>query len=387
MRLNPDSRAWTRAGIALWAIPLGVISVLVARHPAAHSVMPVYHDAAARWWARTDLYGGPDYHYLPHFAILFSPFHALPAAVGDVVWRWLSTGLLAGALWQWVGRDQLAGAPRRFFWASLIGFTLCLPAIRNGQANVLFGALLAHAALRLGRAEWWRALGLLLLAMMIKPLAIVMLLLAGVVYRPLIGRAVVGFVALAGFPFLFGPPAYVLAECRAALVHLGEVSLVTEHRFADLNGLFRTLGHPLTGRWSQMVRAGAGAATLALWWRAASRLREPRRAELLLALSTTYLMVFNPMTELNSYVILAPVLAAYALRFLAEPARRAAGWFLVFALVSMGLGPELFRPWDPQFALWWFPVMALGAMTTILASERGAPTGWPGTPGPEETGR
>ena len=360
--MNPDRPyrpPWRLAGIVLWAIPLLVISILVVLQPTKRTVMPVYHDAVTDWQAGLNLYRGPNYHYLPHFAILFLPFHAFPAPWGDVVWRLLSGGLLAWAFWRllqlWPSSDNC----RRFFWASAIGFALCLPGMRNGQANVIFGALLAHAAVSLCRQGWWTALVLLFLAMMIKPLAIVMLLLAGVVYRPVLWRAVVGAAAFALFPFFFGPPHYVLAQWQASLSHLRDVSLVTEHRFADLNGLFRTLGTPLNGRVSQLVRLAAGALTLAFWWRGAARVGEPWRGVFLLALATTYLMVFNPMTELNSYVILAPVLAVLALHYFDQPSRRTVGAVLIGVILSMGLLPEIVRPWDPHFALWWFPIMGL----------------------------
>src|SRR3954471_17430944 len=77
-----------RAGIALWALALGVVSVLVALDPVRRSVTPVFHLAAERWWARRALYSDPrGFHYLPQFALLFSPFHALPVPFGDLLWR------------------------------------------------------------------------------------------------------------------------------------------------------------------------------------------------------------------------------------------------------------------------------------------------------------
>src|SRR3954471_5223542 len=86
-----------RAGIALWALALGVVSVLVALDPVRRSVTPVFHLAAERWWARRPLYSDPrGFHYLPQFALLFSPFHALPAPLGDLLWRILSVATLVG---------------------------------------------------------------------------------------------------------------------------------------------------------------------------------------------------------------------------------------------------------------------------------------------------
>ena len=63
-------------------------------------------------------------------------------------------------------------------------------------------------------------------------------------------------------------------------------------------------------------------------------------------------MLFNPMTELNSYVILAPVLAALAIHFSRAPGSAGIGLdFFVVMLLSMAILPEAVRKWDPTFAL------------------------------------
>ena len=82
------------SGAALWLAPLVVVCVMVARDSSKRSVTPVFHLAAERWRARGDLYADPrGYHYLPQFALLFAPFHALPAPAGDILWRSLSVAL------------------------------------------------------------------------------------------------------------------------------------------------------------------------------------------------------------------------------------------------------------------------------------------------------
>ena len=78
-------------GYFLWVLPLVGVSVMVALDPAKRSVTPVFHLAAERWWAGGELYADVrGYHYLPQFALLFAPFHALPVPVGDILWRAIS---------------------------------------------------------------------------------------------------------------------------------------------------------------------------------------------------------------------------------------------------------------------------------------------------------
>src|SRR5215471_17420772 len=130
----PAASARTRRllaiGTSLWVLALVVVSVMVARDPERRSVTPVFHLAAERWAARHDLYADPrGYHYLPQFAVLFMPFHALPVPAGDVLWRALSVG------------SVLALAP-------------CLGALRNGQTNLAFGGLCLLLAAALAGERW-----------------------------------------------------------------------------------------------------------------------------------------------------------------------------------------------------------------------------------------
>ena len=67
-------------------------------------------------------------------------------------------------------------------------------------------------------------------------------------------------------------------------------------------------------------------------------------------------MLFNPMTEKNSYAIVAPAFAVSAAVLLERPATRRAGWFLAFALLSVGILPEVLWRVTHDFGLWWDPL-------------------------------
>jgi hypothetical protein len=94
-------------------------------------------------------------------------------------------------------------------------------------------------------------------------------------------------------------------------------------------------------------------------------------------LATIYLLLFNPMTEKNTYAIAAPamgVAAAWSFR----AGRRALGWLFAAVLLSIGIFPEAFHPLDPGLGLWWDP-LALTAVAAVLAArilrgEDGAPS-------------
>ena len=359
-----DSRSALIAALALWTVPMVVIGIMVAVQPMKRTVMPLYHAAAANWWAHQDLYTGPKgMNYLPHFAILFSPFHLLPLRVCDVLWRFCAAGMLAGGVWRIVRRLSGSAPERPFLWATLMTMPLCMNALRNGQANATFAGVVLLAIATLLERRWWIAAGLMILAVAVKPLGLVLVLLAPVIYAPLRWRLLIGLVAFAIFPFLFGSPDYVIAQHRAAMANLQSCAEVTQHRFADINGILRTFGTPLPPEASKIVRVLAGGFTLALWWLGARRVDEPLRGLWLYALTTVYLMLFNPMNEENSYVILAPALGLWGVFFLFDAAGTAPhclGWCLAAMAWTMALLPNLLWPFfRNKFALFWHPLMAI----------------------------
>jgi hypothetical protein len=301
--------------------------------------------------------------YLPHFAVLFSPFHALPLPVADVLWRVCAAAMLAGGLWQIMRALYRDGPERPFLWATLVAMPLCMNALRNGQANAIFGGVTLLATAAVLDQRWWLAAGLMALATAIKPLGIVLLLLAPVFYGPLRARVLVMMAVLALFPFLFAKPNYVMSQYRETLSNLQACAVVTENRFADINGILRTFGTAFSPMTSKLLRVAAGGLTLGLWWWGAKRLSKPLACLWLYALAAGYLMLFNPMNEENSYVILAPALAAWGVYFLfdenAATPRRFGWWILAIAL-SMALLPNIVRPiFHNHFALFWHPLMTL----------------------------
>jgi hypothetical protein len=187
-------------------------------------------------------------------------------------------------------------------------------------------------------------------------------MLAPLVYRKLFWPLVASLIVLAALPFALGAPAYVLEQHRAFVANLRFCSTVTTHRFADLNGMLRTFGLELPSAISLAVRMAAGVATAFVWW-CARRMEEPRRALWLYLLATTYLMLFNPMTETNGYVVVVPALALWAERVLSEPASRTLGWVLVGIVVAM----SVFSPTRSPFKLFWYPAMTMVFFSLVCA--------------------
>jgi hypothetical protein len=339
-------------------VPLLVISGMVAMRPERRTVTPLYHNAVVRWASSKPLYDGPaGMNYLPTFVPVFAPFHLLPRVMGDVFWRWTAWGGLVFGLWR-LTRQELR-AQRAFALAALVGLPVCLGAFQNGQANGHFGAALLLAAVCLTEGRDLAAVIFVCLSVAIKPLGLAAVGLVIAAYPRLWWRMAIGLAVTVLFPFLCGPTDYVRSQFVAEFADLRQCAVVTDNRFADLNGLLRAIHAPLNGRASLLVRSGAGLAMAVFCLLVVRRLPERERALGWLAGTAGYLMLFNPMTVANSYVALGPALALWS-RSLFAAGRLVGGWLLAGAAVSMGLLPTLLHPWlGNSFALAWYPLMAI----------------------------
>jgi alpha-1,2-mannosyltransferase len=348
-----------------------VISVMVIHDPSRHTVtLGSYHPSAENWWARRNLYIGPaGMNYLPHFAILYSPFHFLPLPSSEILWRFCAGATLAGGLWLLARELFGPDSERAFLWATISAVPLSLAALRNGNANAIFSGVTLLAVVATLQQRWWLAVGWMTLATALKPLGIVLPLLASIYYAAVLWRLPAALLGLALFPFFFGSPDYVLAQYHEAWNNLRNCAAVTENRFADFNGVLRTFGMPLSAEGSTIIRLLAGGATAMAWLWGARQFNPVLRCLWLYALATGYLMLFNPMTEENSYVILAPALAAWAACFLCagELGGRRLGWLMVFMSLGMCLLPNLLRPLAGNyFALFWHPLMTILFLATLV---------------------
>jgi hypothetical protein len=216
-----------------------------------------------------------------------------------------------------------------------------LPALQNGPANAQLGAALLLAAWCLQARHWIAATTFLWLAVCIKPLAIAALGLAWAVHPKFSWRLALGGPVTLALPFLLAPPQYAWGQYAAVWSNLHDCAVVTEHRFADLNGLLLNFGTPLTGNTPLAVHVPAGLAFLLLCRFGVRCEADPRRPLHWLAAATAFLILFNPMTEANSYVILAPAMA------LAATLEFTHGWL------------------GNSFALAWRPAMTIGLVAIV----------------------
>jgi alpha-1,2-mannosyltransferase len=366
-----------RIGIGVWLLFNLMILVLVWRNPGVSSVVGNYQYGALGWWAGKDVYGaGIDgFIYLPSFALLYTPFALLGEPWGDILWRIVSVGLLTYAVW----RALRLYLPRWHVHAFGPALLLILPAasaaLRNGQASTLLVALMLLATLAIAERRWWPAALLLALAFATKPLAIVLLLLAGALYRPLAVRLVLCMAIVLLLPLVNSDP---LAAWHLYGLGLNKVlasSMPDRGGWSDITGLLGLVGLVLPALALTILRVASALATLLLGLLARRRQDSAQAAFSLFALSTSYLMLMSPRTEENTYIMLAVPMALFAMLLLwpegpIDRGRTSRGWMIVALCIALGAhayGNWIFRPTK----LWLKPLICIVFLTTLIQACRG----------------
>jgi len=363
-----DARA-AKAGWMLWGIFALVVCVIVAVQPDRRTVTPEYRKASEKWWSsEPGIYTGKSgFLYLPQAAIFYTPIRILPERVGEPLWRLVMLGSLAGALW-W-GAKSLGGQNRGmlFLFASLLVLPASLASARNGQVNMPLAALYLLAALCIARRHWWTAAVCLAVSLGLKPVSLAPMLLAAAVFPRLILPLGICTAVLLALPFAHPDTAYVSGQYREFLWCLSEAGRPTKHSWCDLAGMLRTFGWQPGEEFLWGVRVAAALGALGLAFRATARPEALRASLTVFLLGAIYLMLFNPRTETNSYVIISVFTAlagAYELVL-----HRSAGRAAAFIGLSIVWGTENYGwPIFPLTNLWLKALCTIGLLVWLIPS-------------------
>lgn len=348
-----DAGRALKAAIVVWFVYGSIIAGLVAVQPDVRTVTPEYRKASIEWWSGKPIYKRRvhGYLYFPQCAILYTPITMLPQRVGEPLWRLLGIGLLAWSLWRLCG---YFGGLRRNVWfliASAAAIPSTFSSARNGQANLHMAGLMALAAFDFGRAAWSCGVASLLLTVVLKPLGIVPCLLAGACYlRKTAWRILVGLLILAAISFVHWNSQYVIRQYELFIETMKIASQPDQPDFCDIQGLLLVLRMHLPAFVLTAVRMAAALGTLLLAILAVRRYDPARGAFVCMLLAAGYLLLFNPRTETNSYVLLAPfvgVLVASAVFHAGSAVRFAgiAGFALILSCENWGPLHHLTNLW------------------------------------------
>lgn len=302
------SPATRHAAWLVWIVLTVAICLVVLLDTKERSVTPSYRDAVHHWFAGEPLYNmhGSGFIYMPQAALVFAPWGLLPKPVGEVLWRATIMAVMAAGVLRWT---RVFSSDDRWF---LINTIACvgtgIGCLRNGQSTLMITGLMLLATVDLQEKQWWRATALLALAFAFKPVAIVMILLAGAIYPQMLWRLAIGMAIVAVAPFLMQRPDYVISQF-IAFDQNTRVAFATGETgyWHQLFGMLKVAGWDVPSPVQQTSRVVFAAATLAACWWAARKLPADRSLFFLFALSNCYLMLFNSRTEGSTYAMVGPV--------------------------------------------------------------------------------
>ena len=336
---NLDPGRAIRMAVGAWFLFALILGIVVAVQPDKHTVTPEYRQASEKWWAGTQsLYttdqGG--YLYLPQAAILYTPYQLLPKRVGEPLWRLTGLGLLALGLWRVSKLLDPSQKERLFLAATLLVIPSALSSARNGQVNLPLAGLFLLFVADLASFRWNSATLWLLLGVLLKPIALAPALLAAACFAPLRLRLIGGFVICLAAAYLHPSSSFVTAEYHhffQKFILAG--SPLVKDNFSDFFGMLWHWGiHP-----APMIISGcrALAAGLTLLFALLAMRRfsgnQLLQAFAVMLIAVLYLMLFNPRTEENSYVMLAGFTALLAARDFVSGMTQRGKWLAIFSLL------------------------------------------------------
>lgn len=364
-----------------WIFFALIVGTIVAVQPDKRTVTPEYRQASEKWWGGTE---SPydltqvGYLYLPQEAILYTPFRILPKSLGEPLWRWAGLALLAFGLWRAAGVLAPDNRERLFLGATLLAFPAALSSSRNGQVNLHLAGLMLLAAADLARSRWNAATLWLLLSVMLKPIALAPALLAAACYPALRLRLLGGLLVCLAAAWIHPDPSYVTLQYQIFWKKflLAGQPLIKDN-FSDFFGmLWHWDIHPRAG----IITAGRAAAALAaLWFALGMKRRFPgdaaRAALGVMLLASLYLMLFNPRTEENSYVMLAGFTALLGAGDILARRDRSGVMLALFCLLlaveNMGPLYKMTRIWFKPLVSTLFALFLIGSNFSILGARDG----------------
>jgi alpha-1,2-mannosyltransferase len=159
-------------------------------------------------------------------------------------------------------------------------------------------------------------------------------------------------------------------------------------------------GIEIDGTWRTALRLAAALGTLALCWRVKSEIRNPKSQIpsllTIYALATVYLLLFNPRTENNSYLLLSPVMALLCVRAYFVEGRTVRAALLLAGAIALFAGHEICQLLTPRSGFVWISplvcvVVSIDLVGTAMLPPRELPpkrsSAVPGLPRPHGRSR
>lgn len=342
----------------LWILYLLILSAIIifSHHP--RSVTPNYYQAAQHWLSGSNLYNGTGtgFIYFPQAAILYIPFSIFPFKVSEILWRVFSLSLLIYSFFQFSKQTNPKFHSQVFLVFTILSLLLGFDSARNGQFNLVLSAFMLFACSAFINKHYFKTALFLVLGFAFKPTMIVFLLTLSVLFLKVGWRSVILLALFVLLPFLLQVPHYVLQQYHAAYYNLIATANLGNDttQWSQVFGMLRQMGWvdtpPLIATLARMVMAFF---TFCMCWKIKNRYSIEQALFWIYSFCCCYLLLFNPRTENNDYILLAPTLAYFILGYIRSKNYPMLTLFLVLTLMmlfSFNLSLWFFYPYKSVFA-------------------------------------
>ena len=321
------------------------VVVLARMHPRRFSAAFGYYLEFAHKFAQHQTLYDPnsltDVSYWPSTLVVMVPFTFINPVLAGVIVLSISIAALT-----WAAIDLMRalrpGDANAFMLAGLLLLINIMAAwyhFKHVQLHILMTAGMAAAAACIIRERWLLASLWLFVALVVKPIAIVMILLCGALVPKMRLPLIAAVIAGALLPFAFADQAYLVEQYRLFGLKLWTVATSPPGQWiyqADFSTMLKSLGITLPGAVSVPLRLAAALGTLYLAWRVQRAGGSRPFALALLILSGCYLTLFGPRNENVSFLVVTPPIAALALLMLIRDQADIRAWLLIAACIVLG---------------------------------------------------
>jgi len=331
--------------IALWFSFCFSIVTLAAIHPEIQSVIPIYWEASTNWMQGEKLYQlytgmkvGRLFLYLPQSAILQVPFAVLPTQLAEPLWRIANITLYAFSVFL---VSSLIPSRKSFLVLTSFGIPLAISSAFNGQINLTLASLLGILSYTLIHKKFKTSVMICLIGFAFKPLMIVpLLLICGVFYKQSLVNAIIGMILLFLFPFFTQSSDYVFSQYQQFFSLLLSIGQSPDYRnYATFFGMLNYFGISTSLLFELSISTILALATFLYCLRYQQTRTHQESCLILTSMAAFYILLFNPISENNTYVI-----AAIAM-----------GYFFVINLES---GKNALRRWNSAVMIFCLLLMA-----------------------------
>lgn len=341
-----------------------------------YTVIFYYVDAAKNWLQQRNLYNGTGYGfiYLPQAAILFIPFSFFHSQfVTEIVWRAFWLVLSAIALYQLAQKSSKPNQAAYYFFLIFVFLAFSADTLRNGQMNIEMMTLSLFAFNAIEKKQLWLAAFLLTLALALKTTFIVLFLLCFALYPNLRIKLCFFILLMLVFPFLTAQPQYVIHQYQDALSNLvtssAYSSVTTTHyqEFAQFFTMLYVFHIVIPFKIQTLIRLGTSLIALGVSWfiTQTKHIRQHHQHMLIYSIAMIYLLLFNPRTENNDYMLLAPAFAwfCHILYLNKQVKQQCIQYFLmIFIIFHHDISQFLL----PPFTIWIAPLATLCWTATLI---------------------